>query len=178
MPRICTGYGECLMQTFDCNNYGKYPDMVCEHNCEPVKCPNFAMCENAGPKWYLGCHDGRCQPCNMFFGKNLTFKEEPEECPVCMETTLCVGQPNCSHAVCIVCFRRCRFNGPPRRGEPPFPYPDKEDEYFDTGNEPENPLYHDPLVVKYNRDWNRWEDAWQEANSMEENLRKCPICRS
>ena len=114
----------------------------------------------------------------MFFGKNLTFRDSPEECPVCMEVSECVIQPNCSHTICISCFKRCRFDGPHRTDEPQFPYPEQEDEYYDgIGNVPENPLYHDPLVIKYNADWERWQHERDLAWSREENLRKCPICR-
>ncbi len=179
--RTCSGRGECLEQNCDSSIpalYVKYKDTTCEHNCEPVKCPNFAMCGEADPKWVLSCHDGRCLYCNMFFGKNLAFPEEPQECPICLETKPSVVQPNCSHTVCIDCFKRSRFNGPPRTGEPQFPYPDLEDEYFETGNESSNPMFFDPLVMKYNEDWNRWDNAWQESYTREGNLRKCPMCRS
>ena len=92
---------------------------------------------------------------------------------------MCIVQPDCSHAVCIPCFRRCRFDGPPRINEPQFPYPDKEDEYFDDiGNVPENPLFHDPLVLEYNRLWNQWDNDIDAQYAREENLRKCPICRA
>lgn len=179
--RICTGVGDCLEQNCDRSIdsvYVKYRDVICHHDCQPVKCPNFAVCGEICPQWYFNCHRGWCWSCKDMFGKTLTFLEEPAECPICTEVGSCVVQPNCTHSVCITCFKRMRIEGPPRTGEPQFPYPDREDEYFDTGNEPSNPLYHDPLVQQYNRDWERWDNEWNYRHGMEENLRKCPLCRS
>jgi hypothetical protein len=176
--RTCSGDGDCLTQTFDENTYGKNPEYSCQHDCQPQECPNFRVCGTLAPRWYFGCHGGRCWGCKYKFGKNLTFLDEPQECPVCLETGLCVIQPNCSHSICIACFKRTRVNGPPRTGEPQFPYPDREDEYFETGNESSNPMFHDPLIVKYNADWNLWQDDWDRRYASEENLRKCPLCRS
>jgi hypothetical protein len=173
----CDGFGNCLTQTDDVNCYGKLPDVTCTHGCQPIDCPNYAVCGNNGPKWYMLCHHGRCTTCDMRYGKNLPFKEEPEECPVCMETSECVMLPKCGHTMCVQCFKRC-VDGPPRANEPRFPYPDKEDEYFDQGNEETNPLFHDPLVVKYNADWNLWEDEWNHQYDREHNLRACPMCRT
>jgi hypothetical protein len=179
MSRVCSGSGDCLQQTDLCGGYGKYADTTCEHNCQPIKCPNFAVCGDMCPQWYLDCHGGRCWQCKWRFGKNLTFKEEPEECPVCMDTAPCVVQPDCSHAVCISCFKRCRFDGPPKAEEPPFPYPDQEDEYFDWDpiQGVQHPLYNDPLVVAWHDDLTRLGNEWSYRYRNEENLRKCPICR-
>jgi hypothetical protein len=178
MSRTCSGSGVCLSQNCDPSipsAYVKYSDTTCEHNCEPVKCPNFAVCREICPKWVLSCHGGRCLHCNMFFGKNLTFKDDPEECPVCMEVAPCVVQPNCSHSTCIACFRRCRFDGPPREAQPPFPYPDREDEYDDLDCPDE--LYNDPLVIAWNDELNRQDDERSLRYEAEKSLRACPLCR-
>lgn len=178
--RICTGDGDCLTQTTDCNTYGKDPDVSCVHNCQPVECPNFKVCGQVCPKWLLGCHDGRCWSCNFHFGKNLTFLEEDQECPICLETKPSVVQPNCTHSVCIDCFKRTRVDGPERRPPPPFPFPDQEDEYDNT---PlcEHPLDIDPTSRAAIRSWEAamdvWEDEWNQRHAAEENLRKCPLCR-
>lgn len=177
MSRTCTGLGDCLCQNWDPSNlamYVKYHDMTCEHNCEPVDCPNFALCSESCPKWYLSCHGGRCLHCNMFFGKNLTFKEEPEECPVCMETAQCVVQPKCDHAMCISCFKRC-WNGAPRPEQPPFPYPEREEEYESL--ECPSELHNDPLVIAWNNELTRQDDEVSARYEAEGNLRKCPLCR-
>jgi hypothetical protein len=179
--RICTGLGECLEQNCDRSVheiYVKSTDYTCTHNCEPVKCPNFAVCGEIGPQWLFNCHRGRCIHCKTWFGKDLTFPEEDQYCPICFDTKPSVVQPNCTHSVCIDCFKRTRVDGPPKNPEPPFPFPEQEDKYFETGNEPSNPMYHDPLVQQYNRDWERWDNEWNYRHGMEENLRKCPLCRS
>jgi hypothetical protein len=179
MPTECPGNGSCLEQTDALGGYSKYADTNCEYNCQPIKCPNFAVCREQGPTWYLSCHGGRCLHCKLSFGKNLTFKEEPEECPICMDTGPSVVQPDCSHAVCISCFKRCRFDGPAKPEQPPFPYQNQEDEYFDWDprQEGRHPLYDDPLVVAWDDNLTRLEEEWAHRYRNEENLRKCPICR-
>lgn len=181
--KTCSGFGECLQQSDVPGGYTKLADMTCEHNCEPLKCPNFAVCGDRSPLWVHQCHGGRCLHCNMNFRKNLTFKETPEECPVCMEVSECVVLPSCTHTMCIPCFQRCYVNGPPKTDEPPFPYPEREDEYYDemdslTTNPVYRDLYYDPLVEKWNEDIERWHDRWDAKYADEENLRKCPICRA
>lgn len=68
-PKKCAdNAGECLRQT----GYGYYNDNGC--NCTVVPCPNHFLCGNSHPKWFLGCHGGRCLNCNMHFGSpNLTL---------------------------------------------------------------------------------------------------------
>lgn len=39
----CNGYGECSLQC-DNNGYSKNYDILCTHNCIPVKCQNFEIC--------------------------------------------------------------------------------------------------------------------------------------
>ena len=178
-PRICDGHGDCLCQCDDGNYRAdhKHPMDTCTHNCQPKKCPNFLVCGSIVPEWLLLCKRGRCVHCDMMFGKIMEFSEVPEECPVCLETATCVNLINCDHKMCVSCFKRC-CDGPPKSPEPPFPYPELEDEYFDgIGNTPANPMFYDPLVVKYNRDWNAWDDAWNTSYSREKSLRKCPLCR-
>ena len=77
--------------------------------CEPVLCPNDDVCGDprfsGTPRWYLDCHGSRCQTCNMTFGKDLVFRDTPDECPVCLEgDRKKLGLPFCSHSVCVVCF--------------------------------------------------------------------------
>ena len=157
--------------------YVRNPDIPCDRNCQPIKCPNFMVCGDIAPMWYFQCCHGTCRNCDMMFGKKLDLKEDPEECPVCIEIAPAVVQPNCQHSVCINCFKRCWY-GAARNDEPRFPYPDREDEYFDYEPSYEvHPLYTDPLVVKYHADWNRWDDDWNAKRATEGHLRKCPLCR-
>jgi hypothetical protein len=174
MSRTCIGMGECLTQSDDLNVLVRNIEYTCPHNCEPVKCPNFLVCGTVAQEWYYNCHRGRCWTCRNTFEKNLTFKEEPEECPVCMETTMCVVQPNCEHAMCISCFKRC-WNGAPHPEQPPFPYPEREEEYESL--ECPSELHHDPLVIAWNNELTRQDDEMSARYEAEGNLRKCPLCR-
>jgi hypothetical protein len=178
--RVCSGNGTCLTQTMDCNTYGKDPDFTCEHDCQPLPCPNVAVCGKEAPLWYFQCHRGRCWDCKDMFGKNLTFLEEPQECPVCFDVKPSVVQPNCAHSVCIDCFKRMRVDGPTRRPQPVFPFPDREDEY-DT-SDGQHRLLSDPTTRDAIRSWlvamDVWDDEWNQKWQGEEHLRKCPLCRS
>jgi hypothetical protein len=177
--RICTGLGDCLEQNCDRSIdsvYVKYRDVICHHDCEPVKCPNFAVCGEIGPQWYFNCHRGWCWSCKDKFGKTLTFLEEPAECPICTEVGSCVVQPNCNHSICITCFKRTRIDGPPREPQPPFPYPDRDDEYNSLDAPAE--LLRDPLVLAWNTQLEHQDLERSMRYQAEEYLRKCPLCRS
>jgi hypothetical protein len=62
MSNICNGKGECLIQTNYENKYEKNQNLVCNHNCQPKKCP---LCNKKAPEWYFECHAGVCMNCNM-----------------------------------------------------------------------------------------------------------------
>ena len=48
MSNICNGKGECLKQTnYDLNKYEKN-DLICNHNCQPKKCP-IILCKSRKP---------------------------------------------------------------------------------------------------------------------------------
>lgn len=106
----------------------------------------------------------------------LTFVDEIE-CPICLETAAGVVQPKCQHALCVECFRRCWNGDESRTGEPVFPYPDFEDEYYDQPIGQENPIWEaDPLIIEFHRAWNEWDDQREDKYENEKNLRVCPIC--
>jgi hypothetical protein len=96
------------------------------------------------------------------------------ECPVCFETKKGISQPKCSHFVCIDCFKRCYYGDD--SGEPSFPYPDIEEEYFE---DPENSKWdlNYPLIKSYDIEWETWENNNTQKYNDEENLRLCPLCR-
>ena len=72
--------------------------------------------------------------------------------------------------------------GAPDGPEPQFPYPDDVyTEYENLTNDiMENIEFRlrYPLIVKWDRDWNAWDDKRQEKYEKEENLRLCPYCRA
>ena len=43
MSNICNGRGDCLIQTNYDNEYEKDKNLVCNHNCQPKKCPNYIL---------------------------------------------------------------------------------------------------------------------------------------
>jgi hypothetical protein len=42
----CPGNGSCLEQTDD-----GYDETGCIHNCQPVQCVNYKLCESQLPQW-------------------------------------------------------------------------------------------------------------------------------
>lgn len=95
----------------------------------------------------------------------------------CFELKTGVFHPRCDHFVCIECFIRCYYGDGDESGKPTFPYPDEEEEYYDSRENPKwsNEMYPLIAVFKYKEDL--W-DMYQELRyTDEENLRKCPLCR-
>lgn len=85
--------------------------------------------------------------------------------------------PNCTHSVCVDCFKRCMYGED--IPQPPFPYPmNIEDEYFDSGGR-EDPEWcaRYPLVKKWSKDLEKWENDRDEKYKKEASLRLCPYCR-
>jgi hypothetical protein len=103
----------------------------------------------------------------------LDFVDEIE-CPVCFENKEGVSHPNCDHFICIDCFKRCYYGD--ETGEPEFPYPELEDEYYDDRQNPKWETEY-PLIRIYEEEWDNWENAKHEKYSRERNLRMCPLCR-
>lgn len=169
----CSGRGDCLRQL---GEHSYVPMFDCPFKCKPVPCPNSLLCGAIGPQcMYIY---GRCTNCDIAFGyPNLTFVDSAE-CPVCLETKQAVRFPSCGHPVCVQCFRRMWY-GPPRVGEPPFPYPELEDAY-DDGDDEWLDQQSDEIrkgIEDWNNAWNAWDDAWDDARRAEPFLRKCPVCR-
>jgi len=105
----------------------------------------------------------------------LKISDLEYECPICLENKICISQPRCDHYVCIDCFKRCYYGDEDTDGEPLFPYPDIEDEYYDDQENSKWDEY--PLIKIHNEEWNNWDDNKNEKYENEENLRNCPICR-
>ena len=51
---ICKWDGKCLQQ-IDVNDYIKNPKFTCNHNCIPIKCKNYILCNEQFPKMYINC---------------------------------------------------------------------------------------------------------------------------
>jgi len=171
---ICNGDGFCLTQTGNGYTYIKRDGISCDHNCQPVKCPNFLVCEVYYPQHILWCHKGTCVNCAISFGR-LEFLENTE-CPICFETKLGVKTNKCEHSICVDCFKKCHMPSYWNVGEPQFPYDsDVEDRYEDNPYDVRWQLY--PLIQEYNEAFRVWDEHRQKRYDSEENLRKCPLCR-
>ena len=64
----CEGIGHCLEQTgiFDeegIEEYKKREHYDCSHNCIPLRCSNFQICNTVAPVWYYLTHKGKCFNC-------------------------------------------------------------------------------------------------------------------
>jgi hypothetical protein len=167
---------------YEQNNIGfdyQYP----EEDGGGIKCKNWEACQAVLPTWWFECK-GRyfCTNCDMLFGafsggKGLLQFHDNLECPVCLEVKRSVSQPRCEHTVCLDCFRRCHYGDESGEGEPQFPYPEIEDEYYDDTKNPKWAINY-PLINTYNAEWNAWEDKREAKRDVEESyIRLCPICR-
>ena len=164
--RICSGRGDC----WESNGADyKYPDIICNHNCQRMSCVNARVCGTVNvPGWVANLMNGCCIGCNYQTGfrKPLEFSED--ECPVCLETKECVTLLNCTHKQCVDCFKRCRFGGTPPP-QPEFPYPELEDEYYDDSLAPK--WKNDTLVEKWLQDLDKWDAERSVEYQKEESLR-------
>lgn len=181
MTKNCKGDGMCLTQE-DLNSYTKDSDYICNYNCVPIKCPNYVICENSDPRWVLRCHNGLCTNCDISFGKwqggkGILNMKDNEDCCICFEIKKCISNPKCDHFICIDCFKRCYYgSNEDSNKEPPFPYPDKENDYFENSDDPI--WSNDETIMKWNQEWIIWDDARTERSQNEHKiLAKCPLCR-
>jgi hypothetical protein len=116
---MCDGTGKCLTQS----NINEYKYLFeCSYKCQPIECPNFKLCKIRFPLWVGYCHQNRCTNCDVIWGnKDLEFITVTEDCPVCLESKKeHVKFPNCSHSVCIECFKNLNYDN------------EDEDEYEDV----------------------------------------------
>lgn len=149
-----------------------------------IKCKNYILCQNILPEWWFSCKKNYlCTSCDTLFGtlgsqkgKGVLDSMKNMECPICLEfSEICLSFPRCDHFVCVKCLKRC-FYGEKRICEPIFPYKDIEQEYFADPDNVKWKIYY-PLIEKYIKYYNDWDNYYNEKYSNEENLRKCPICR-
>lgn len=160
-------------------------------NCSQgiIRCVNFEICETdyLPSDWHI-TSNGRplCINCDMMFGAwkggkhcgILTFVDD-NECCVCLESKRNVILPNCSHSVCISCFKRMYYGKD--YIELPFPFPELEDDYYDERDI--NGLK-DPKWDNIKEAIHIWEIEDEKLymeneadREREEYLAKCPLCR-
>lgn len=122
----CKGDGSCLYQLDDCNYKEGYGD-PCEHQCKPIDCLNFIICESNYPQWCSDCHHGFCVNCSAIFGCKIQLLEiEKEECCICYEETTTMAQfPHCRHYVCILCYKKIYYDNEEQDDEDNYNQNDK-----------------------------------------------------
>ena len=170
---------------YENNNIG-FDYQYTEEDGGGIKCKNYELCEAVLPKWWFECK-GRylCTNCDMFFNTNIIRPPGKDngvleisdnvECPICLETKRGISYPCCNHTACIECFKRCMYGDD--SGEPVFPYPDIEYEYYeDTENIKWKNEY--PLIETYNINYNEWDDKKNEEKENNKHLLLCPLCRA
>ena len=193
MSRICKGDGECLQQ-YDEHDYIKQSDVICNHNCIPIKCKNYILCNQQFPEMYIGCWggEGLCRGCHESFGtwgkmpkgnigKGILEITNNIQCPVCNKEKTCISQPYCNHSLCVECFKECYgYNWEYDIEEPNFPYSkDIELEYEDFNYKEEIEEFEKkyPLMINYNIECDKWhDDSIKEYCKIKDTLGICPIC--
>lgn len=166
------------------NNNIVYDYQCTEEDGGGIKCKNYELCEGVLPKWWFECKNSYlCSNCDMMFGtwgkytgKGILEMIDNVECPICFEYDRGITHPNCSHTLCINCFKRCYYGDDNIENEPKFPYPDIEDAYYDDTENPKWNIDY-PLIQTYNVEWNKWDDDKQDKYKNEYYLRKCSVCR-
>ncbi len=149
---------------------------------EGIKCKNYVLCGATLPLWWFECKGHYlCINCDVMFGtwgpyvrKGILDLCDSIECPICLENKKGISYPSCDHFACIDCFKRCFYGD--NSGQPVFPYPEIEDEYYnDEDNIKWKTTY--PLISLYNKEWYEWENNRMEREESEKHLTLCPLCR-
>jgi hypothetical protein len=169
---------------YERNNVG-YDEHCTLENGGGIKCKNYELCDSVLPLWWWDCKNMYlCTDCHMRFGtwghginshtgKGILPILDNVDCPICLDHTKCVTYPRCDHYVCIECFKRCWFGD--NSGQPPFPYPEMEEEYYDDQDNQKWKEY--PLLKVYDIDCDSWELNRTKKYEREQYLRNCTVCR-
>lgn len=177
----CSGDGSCFTQDSEhMDDYRKIPDMICEHQCQLIQCPNYELCNSRLPKRLADCHNGLCLDCNMNYGtwkgcKGI-MKFKDDECCVCYNHKRCISLPKCTHFLCIDCFNRIYNPHAIEILKPPFPYgKEMYEEYLD---DPNSERWNDDFIIMAYEAmtdiYNGLEDRYLSTESKKS---KCPLCR-
>ena len=146
-------------------------------------CLNYELCKGTT------CHGTKsgdfCINCDILFGdwKNggkygdaqLKFIDN-NECPICLETKRGVSYPRCNHYICLEDMKRIFFLGHGAT-EPPFPYPELEDDFYMSSGKNKEKYDCDTVIQKWLNECGKISKFIHTRYENEEYLRKCPICR-
>lgn len=155
-----------------------------------MKCKNYEICKDVWSKCFLQYKgDYLCTDCDYRFGtwnnkevniyktgKGVLNFTDNISCPVCLEELIRgVSQPNCNHMICIPCFKRCYYGD--NSGEPKFPY--SEVIHMEWSQDDKNTKWdiEYPLINKWSKEWDEWDEKRINKFRNEKNLRICPLCR-
>lgn len=141
-----------------------------------IKCKNYPICGAVLPNWWYECK-GRylCTGCDIVSYGKLKF-DNAVECPICLNNDDGLQLPHCAHKICVKCFKRCVYGS--MEGEPQFPYPEVEEEYWDDDGKDPKWRTDYPLIEIHNKEWSEWDLQRERKRINEQNLRKCPVCRT
>ena len=93
MTNSCKGDGDCLVQIENGYELNQWV-----HNCLPIKCPNFIMCNSEEPSW--------CMPNARYFVWHMERMKRyiaNHRWFCCLENKLGISQPNIATILCIDC---------------------------------------------------------------------------
>jgi hypothetical protein len=160
---ICKGGGDCIT-----SKYVDGYDMSCKHNCKPRNCLNFLVCNSNQANSIMMVGSELCFSCDITFVKPHIFLENID-CQICpVKQVQGVKRFTCDHAVCLRCFKKAHYGDPPPK--PKFPYENEvELEYME--NIWDARWLDDPLIVKYNSDYQCW------IEKLHTNFRECDPIR-
>ena len=172
---------------YENNNIG-YDYQYTESMGGGIKCKNFILCGTILPRDWFECKSHYlCVSCDCMFGtwgnpetefsnngKGVLDVIENVECMICFKTKNGLSLPKCYHSVCIDCFKRMYYGDD--SGEPEFPYPEIQEEYY---NDMENPKWNMdyPLIAMYDEKWEQWDLRKLKKYREEQYLRQCPLCK-
>lgn len=156
-----------------------------------IKCKNYEICEGVLPLWWYGCKGNYlCTNCDMKFGtwcnpvynifktgKGILPVVLNRECPICLEVKeKSVEMPNCSHTLCLECFKRCHYGD--FSGKPVFPYSNAiKTKYYEDDNDDNGWMVDFPLIHTWEKETEEWYHRCNMKFNSEEYLRLCCVCR-
>lgn len=163
----------------DPRGYVKRHSPIADHDV--ALCMNHQVCGTTDlPDWWYECKGHYlCMNCDIAKLGYLEFSTG--ECVVCMENDMTLVRiPNCTHHMCVACFKRVLYGKPPVF--PQFPYDDDVNDAYDDVHRG-TPEYDEfiklyPLIARWERQYDWVDEQHDLDHEREENLRRCPICRA
>ena len=179
-PKECSGDGRCLIKT-NHNLYCLNSKYKCNKDCHIMQCKNYLVCETLMPEYILKNHDELCVNCFVAFGKwqgghGILPQKKLDECYICYENNIWgISNPNCSHFICIDCFKKCYkdvFSGLYPDPEPEFPFSNDVHQIYSSN--PHNEIWNSYEEIS---EWEILHNEWTNRQNNKVNINRCPFCR-